>query len=368
MCRESKPMVAKPIVANKCSYLYSLEQEVNSLRAQVAALTSADTIGQTKRGIAAGAAHAVTGVRPEMTIDPSLQGEGGDGPLRSPWDSPGFQGSHYRRPSDNPVHPSPLGESPRSPFPTRPHPTGQLAGVHATSLTRMVHDAALRTGHAQNHAAVLNPPGPSSVAGSEFGSNDSPGIMGEGDEIAAQDVPTPRTAMNGSRRPPMASPLGTGSSSSGKPKRRAFAVPPLPPQPAVERLVAAYVDFVGVSAPIVHIPSLGKQLIKIREGRDVEQSDVFVVMMVLGERQCVDFADDLALSTMASSRFVDPPDELRACSEAFHAEAMKHLDAVFEEQSYGKCLSTRFHALGLTQISRPASDSVTRLVFPPQPG
>jgi len=39
---------------------------------------------------------------------------------------------------------------------------------------------------------------------------------------------------------------------------------------------------------------------------------------------------------MASSRFVDPPDELRACSEAFHAEAMKHLDAVFEEQSYSK--------------------------------
>jgi len=38
---------------------------------------------------------------------------------------------------------------------------------------------------------------------------------------------------------------------------------------------------------------------------------------------------------MASSRFVDPPDELRACSEAFHAEAMKHLDAVFDEQSYG---------------------------------
>lgn len=41
---------------------------------------------------------------------------------------------------------------------------------------------------------------------------------------------------------------------------------------------------------------------------------------------------------MASSRFVDPPDELRACSEAFHAEAMKHLDAVFEEQSYSKLI------------------------------
>jgi hypothetical protein len=38
---------------------------------------------------------------------------------------------------------------------------------------------------------------------------------------------------------------------------------------------------------------------------------------------------------MASARFVELPDELRACSEAFHAEAMKHLDAVFEEQSYG---------------------------------
>lgn len=47
------------------------------------------------------------------------------------------------------------------------------------------------------------------------------------------------------------------------------------------------------------------------------------------------FSQILALSTMASSRFVDPPEELRACSEAFHAEALKHLDAVFEEQSYG---------------------------------
>ena len=37
---------------------------------------------------------------------------------------------------------------------------------------------------------------------------------------------------------------------------------------------------------------------------------------------------------MASSRFIDSPGELRACSEAFHAEAMKHLDAVYDEQSY----------------------------------
>jgi hypothetical protein len=86
--------------------------------------------------------------------------------------------------------------------------------------------------------------------------------------------------------------------------------------------VAAYVDFVGVTAPIVHIPTLGKQISRMRSGQDVDESDIFVVMMVL------------ALSTMASSRFVDPPDELRACSEAFHAEALKHLDAVFESQSY----------------------------------
>jgi hypothetical protein len=69
---------------------------------------------------------------------------------------------------------------------------------------------------------------------------------------------------------------------NGKQKRH-FQIPALPPQPAVERLVAAYVDFVGVAAPIIHIPTLGKQLIKIREGgNDVEESDVFIVMMMLG--------------------------------------------------------------------------------------
>jgi hypothetical protein len=78
-------------------------------------------------------------------------------------------------------------------------------------------------------------------------------------------------------------PASAQATGSGKGKVRQFAIPPLPPQPAVERLVAAYVDFVGVTAPIVHIPTLGRQLTKIREGNDVEESDVFVVMMVLGE-------------------------------------------------------------------------------------
>jgi len=310
----------------------------------VAALSSNgdDAIGQTKRGIALGAAQAVSNMRPDLMIDPSLQSEGNEGSLRSPWDSPSMQ-SAQRRHSDYPYSPAPLGgEPPRSPyFANRPHPTGQPAGVHATSLTRMVHDAALRTGHAQDHAAVLNPAGPSSMNGSERGSNDSPAAADgfEANGGSPQDAATPRSAPNGIRRPPSASPLAP-SSQNPKIKRRPFSIPPLPPQPAVERLVAAYVDFVGVTAPIIHIPSLGKQLIKIREGRDVEQSDIFVVMMVLGtgpvpRPKWLLTWSSAALSTMASSRFVEPPDELRACSEAFHAEAMKHLDAVFEEQSYG---------------------------------
>ena len=252
----------------------------------MAALTSngVDTIGQTNRDIALSAAQAVTDIRPNLMIDSSLQAEGSDGSLRSPWDSP----NAHRRYSDYPYPPTLLGgDSPRSPyFAHRAYPTGQLVGVHPTSLTRMVHDAALRTGHAQDHAAVLNPSGPSSVPESERGSHDSPvgADSGEGSDPSPQEVTTPLSGTNGVRRPPSAFPLGAASElQNSKIKRRHFSVPPLPPQPAVERLVAAYVDFVGVTAPIIHIPSLGKQLIKIRGGRDVEQSDIFVVMMVLGQ-------------------------------------------------------------------------------------
>jgi hypothetical protein len=97
-------------------------------------------------------------------------------------------------------------------------------------------------------------------------------------------APTPRSAVSQSLKSSgnSHSPHTTSSNGNGKQKRN-FAIPPLPPQPAVERLVAAYVDFVGVAAPIIHIPTLGKQLLKIREGgNDVEESDVFIVMMMLG--------------------------------------------------------------------------------------
>ncbi|WRT67942.1 uncharacterized protein IL334_004916 [Kwoniella shivajii] len=334
------------------NYLHSLEQEVASLRAQVAALQSSDTIGQTKKQIATNASQAVSSFRSDFPLDPALMNEDGNSStLQSPLESPNISNQsfqqygqghghsgHHRRHSDYPYPSTPLtSDPPRSPFfNTRPHPTGQAAGIQSTSLTRMVHDAAYRTGHAVNSASSLNPAG--SATGSDKGSSihgtDSPVTQNTevGNYSSPENVLTPKSGIaipGPPRRPPSASPLATPAnllSSSGgsnsKSKRRPFAIPPLPPQPAVERLVAAYVDFVGVTGPIIHIPSLGKQLMKIRDGVDVEEGDVFVVMMVL------------ALSTMASSRFVDPPDELRACSEAFHAEAMKHLDAVFEEQSY----------------------------------
>ena len=66
---------------------------------------------------------------------------------------------------------------------------------------------------------------------------------------------------------------------------------------------------------------------------------------------------------MASARFVEPPDELRACSEAFHAEAMKHLDAVFDEGSYGELHTV---ARELTS-SRTPSHPLAHLVLPLEP-
>ncbi|WWC62772.1 uncharacterized protein I303_105369 [Kwoniella dejecticola CBS 10117] len=357
------------------NYLHSLEQEVTSLRAQVAALQQNDPIGRHKKDIAANASSAVSSFRSDFPIDPALMHEDGNSTvMRSPLESPSLWGQgpgssatalghgHQRRHSDYPFPSTPLSsDSPKSPYQRHipghgqnhhhhhHHATGQTVGIQSTSLTRMVHDAAYRTGHASNSIATsINP----SVAGSNSdkgssvhgGSTDSP-IMptnidphlanhsNDGSKSSPENVLTPRSSaamsIPNSRRQPSASPLANPAqllssslSSVGKSKRRTFTIPPLPPQPAVERLVAAYVDFVGVTGPIIHIPSLGKQLMKIREGTDVEEADIFVVMMVL------------ALSTMASSRFVDPPDELRACSEAFHSEAMKHLDAVFEEQSY----------------------------------
>lgn len=214
-----------------------------------------------------------------ITIDPSLTGEGGRDHehIRSPWDSSPRRGSDQFPPHDSPHH----GRS------------GSIGG-HATSLTRLVHDAALRTGHASNsHSHTTLNQAMSSASGSEKGSTTDSPAAGPGPALGIElpiDRPIPDQVPSRSQSLKSAvansnSPMTTSSGyghGNGKQKRH-FAIPALPPQPAVERLVAAYVDFVGVTAPIIHIPTLGKQLIKIREGgNDVEESDVFIVMMMLG--------------------------------------------------------------------------------------
>ena len=272
------------------------------LRAQVTALTAGpDHIGQNQREIAQNASAAVASFRPDypsstpgsstpsgpsglavgIPIDPSLTSDH-EPPLRSPWDT------SPRRASIDQFALAPTADSIHG-------RTGSFsAGTPATSLTRLVHDAAFGTGHASNPHAGPNQPR-SNASGSEKGSTDSP--------IGAQGVELPERGPSSMADQPQHAPHVTTlasalmastsqrsnhtnsphSSSNSKPKRH-FAIPPLPPQPAVERLVAAYVDFVGVTAPIIHIPTLGKQLIKIREGGpDVEESDVFIVMMMLGE-------------------------------------------------------------------------------------
>jgi hypothetical protein len=278
------------------------------LKAQIAALTSGDPeiASHTRRDLAAAASLAVASYVPpapaappparhffghageQMFIDPALQGADGEAPARSPWASPGIP--HGRRQSEYPL-PSPGGDSPHSPnmgF-ARPYLTESpfMGGnSSSSSLTRMVADAALRTGHAANHVSAFMPTG-SSVAGStkngegsgsERGSSVKHSPADNPDHIASPENVVSRSALHAQIYPSRPPSIG-----NAKPKKRAFNVPPLPPQPAVERLVAAYVDFVGVTSPIIHIPSLGKQLIRVREGTDVEQSDVFVVMMVLGE-------------------------------------------------------------------------------------
>jgi hypothetical protein len=72
--------------------------------------------------------------------------------------------------------------------------------------------------------------------------------------------------------------------------------------------------------PILHMPTFREMLVRVRDrAEDVSEADIFFVLMVL------------ALSTMALSRSLDPTAELRMSSEAFYLEAVKHLEAVFEE-------------------------------------
>lgn len=260
-----------------------LEQEVLQLRAQVSALQSGnpgavlpmDISSHSTLNSFSPAPHSDTH---NASIDPLLSSDI-DPSLRSTF-SPG-SGRHGRRHSD--FFPPGQGAGDRSPS------LSHAMNPKNHSLTRMVHDAALRTGHAINvtnaNAAfnVSGPFGTHSDKGSVHSGHDGEFGHQHGSPDHGHHSQRPHSTGSRSMAPPSSGQRNQQQIQGGRGKEKAFAIPPLPPQPAVERLVAAYVDFVGVSAPIVHIPTLGKQLVKIREGRDVEESDVFVVMMVLGQ-------------------------------------------------------------------------------------
>lgn len=104
---------------------------------------------------------------------------------------------------------------------------------------------------------------------------------------------------------------------------RRVNIPALPPPAAVDRLVQVYVDFVQIMLPILHMPTFAAQLARVRDrSDDATEADVFFVLMVL------------ALSTMALSRSLDPTAELRMSSEAFYVEASKHMEDIFEDNTY----------------------------------
>jgi hypothetical protein len=275
--------------------LHSLEQEIADLRAQLAVYQQADPDASGTLAhppISRGSATPAPAFRPptprhdphSLTIDPALTQDQEAGP-RS-WDSPGHAHSslsshlHMRRASEI-----------SSPTPHSPSVSSAM-NPKSQALTRMVHDAALRTGHAVHQAnaiSAFSAPG----VGYSSGHSDKGSVAYSPADDAVSPQLLSRTGA-GARHSAHSTPGGQGygnlpgnvsshGSESGRSKRKPFSVPPLPPQPAIERLVAAFVDFVGVTAPIIHIPTLGQQLQKIRAGTDVEESDVFVVMMVLGE-------------------------------------------------------------------------------------
>jgi hypothetical protein len=224
--RESRSKVGKDKGVIDGSYLHSLEQEVAALRAQVQSLTSgpSDHIGQTKRDIAHSASQAIASFRPEynsmsassssmgtgmnLNIDPSLTGE--HETIRSPWDS------------------SPRHLSEQFPDSPRGHGRSGSIGGHATSLTRLVHDAALRTGHASNsHSHSTLNQAMSNASGSEKGdTTDSPGqALGMDlplpDRPASTDqAPTPRSVVGSLKSGGQSnSPHASSSNGHGKQKR-----------------------------------------------------------------------------------------------------------------------------------------------------
>jgi hypothetical protein len=327
------------------THLHSLEQEVVQLRAQLAAYQSGDPAAIAAHQTQSQPTHSIPLASPlaqepmgldtprssnslatsdhvSLPIDPALiqDFDANNAPLSS-WDSPAPGLSHLNTYSQ-PAHIRRSSEHLMSPHGDRSPSLSSAMNPKSQALTRMVHDAALRTGHASNQAnaiSAFNMPGQGYGSYSHPQSPHSYGQHSHQPHIPSNlsdhagshldDTVSPQMLtrnlnggglLQGKRfgslgnayslaHPPLSS--GASDAGSSKAKRKPFSIPPLPPQPAVERLVAAYVDFVGVTAPIIHIPTLGQQLMRIREARDVEESDVFVVMMVLGKFTLADISN-----------------------------------------------------------------------------
>lgn len=108
-----------------------------------------------------------------------------------------------------------------------------------------------------------------------------------------------------------------------QPAHRPIKIPVLPPRGAIERLLEVYNQFIHFQNQTLHMPSFLKQLSRVLdEPEKATEQDLFFVLMFL------------ALSTMALSRTLDPTSDLRMSSEAFHAEAMKHIDCILASSNH----------------------------------
>ena len=134
---------------------------------------------------------------------------------------------------------------------------GQTGLGEAASLKKQVSQAVGLRGHAKLHNSAMTSIGPSVTRNAATGPSTS---SRSGIQLHA----------------------GGATPSSDK-NSDSFNVALLPPQTVVLRLLAAFEAFVAVMYPVVHIPTVEKQVMKLREAKEAEPDDVFVVMMVLGE-------------------------------------------------------------------------------------
>jgi hypothetical protein len=214
--------------------------------------------------------------------------------------------------------------------------SGGFSPHGGVGLARMVVDAVMRVGPATGPPApqgrrdsnlmMMLPSlsGLGNYAGStnaqQAGEALAAGLYPTSHQRGPQEESNARGAFSPARSARGDDPAESDAHNARKRRGRPVDIPALPPPAAVDRLVQVYVDFVQIMLPILHMPTFREMLVRVRDrAEDVSEADIFFVLMVL------------ALSTMALSRSLDPTAELRMSSEAFYLEAVKHLEAVFEE-------------------------------------